>query len=126
MPRPTSRRRSSAALTELVDRVADVAADAGNRAAEAILTTVDLAAAAISPASGPLTQESPPIRRRGTTGGATRRVLEAAAKTNRKLAHTGAAAAKKSATDSASVGNAKPVSRKKKTDRSTKRKSRSR
>lgn len=85
----SGRRRPSAKLTDLVGRAADTAAHLGDRAAKAVLSTIDIAAETILPIGTTGSDQAPTVRRRSAaTGGATQNVLKAAAKTNRKLAHT--------------------------------------
>jgi hypothetical protein len=97
MSRRAGRKRPSAKLTELVDRAADVAADLGDRTVEAALTTVDLAVDAISSVGLSGSEKVRPLRRRNSGVGATRRVAEATAKTNRKLAQLEGSVKKKNA-----------------------------
>jgi hypothetical protein len=98
MTKQSRRQRGSAALTELVDRAADSATNLGNRAADALLTTISIASEAITPVTGAGTEPARAVRRRNpTVGGAARGAVEAAAKTNRKLARTELKATKKTA-----------------------------
>ena len=98
MTKQSGRKRGSAALTELVDRAADTATNLGNRAADALLTTIAVASEAITPVTGAGAGQARTVRRRNpTVGGAARGAVEAAAKTNRKLARTEAKATKKTA-----------------------------
>ena len=96
MSKQSGRKQAPAALTDLVDRAATTATELGDRAAETVITTLDLAANVILPPSVPAANEVRPVRRRNTTtGGAARSAVEAAAKTNRKLAHLESRAVKK-------------------------------
>ena len=82
----SGRRRPSAKFTDLVDRAANAAAHLGDRAAQTVLTTIEVAAGSLVAGSS-VPDESQPMRRRSSaTGGATQSVMKAAAKTNRKLA----------------------------------------